>query len=444
MPPPDCQATGGYVRCGMNTQRALFAALAVALGLGCGPTGPPVTAFTGATVWDGTGAPAMADATIVVQSGRIISVEAGGDVPEGATQVALDGYYVIPGLVNAHGHVSGRWARGDVVDELQRVRGDLEVFAMYGVTTVNSLGDDDGVLAAADSASPSDPRARLLAAGPVITAPDPQEAREAALANAAAGADWLKLRVDDNLGTSEKMPWDAVAAVLQAGDERGLPVATHLFYLEDAKRLLTMGTDMIAHSVRDTDVDGAFVDQLLGSGVCYVPTLTREVSTFVYADRPIFFDDPFFTRHALPEEVERLADSAYMARVAESPTAAGYREALDQAMSNLRILAQEGAMVAMGTDAGPAGRFPGYFEHLELWMMVDAGLTPEQALISATSVAAECARAEGVGTLQPGMWADFLVLRQNPLADIQATRTLERVYIAGNALGDGGDQGGGG
>jgi len=280
-----------------------------------------------------------------------------------------------------------------------------------------------------------DARARVLAAGPVITATDPAAARADAIANAEAGADWLKLRVDDNLGTSAKMPWDAVAAVLEVGEERGLPVATHLFYLEDAKRLLTMGTDMVAHSVRDTEVDGAFVDQLLASDACYVPTLTREVSTFVYADRPFFFDDPFFTRHALAEEVERLSTADYMARVAESPAAAGYREALDQAMANLQIVVDGGAMVAMGTDAGPAGRFPGYFEHLELWMMVDAGLTPEQALLSATSVAAACAKVDDVGTLEVGHWADFLVLTGNPLDDIQATRSLERVYVAGAEVG---------
>lgn len=421
----------------MKTLRAASIVLVLVLVPGCGPSGPPVTAFTGATVWDGTGSDPVPDATIVVQEGRIIAVDAGGDIPAGATVVDLAGRYVIPGLVNAHGHVSGRWAHGSVRDELERIRGDLELFARYGVTTVNSLGDGEIVIAAADSASPTDPRARLMAAGSVITDTDPAGARTTAMANADAGADWLKLRVDDNLGTSQKMPWDAVAAVLEVGAERGLPVATHLFYLEDAKRLLTMGTDMIAHSVRDTEVDGAFVDQLLASDVCYVPTLTREVSTYIYADRPFFFDDPFFTEYASAEEVERLSAADYMARVAESPAAAGYREALDQAMVNLRILVEEGAMVAMGTDAGPAGRFPGYFEHLELWMMVDAGLTPTQALVSATSVAAACARADGVGTLEPGKWADFLVLRADPLVDIQATRSLERVYVAGSEVSGG-------
>jgi len=65
---------------------------------------------------------------------------------------------------------------------------------------------------------------------------------------------------------------------------------------------------------------------------------------------------------------------------------------------------------------------------------VDAGLTPEQALLSATSVAADCLDDEGVGSLEPGRWADFLVLGADPLADIRNTRSLERVFVGGREL----------
>ena len=290
------------------------------------------------------------------------------------------------------------------------------------------------VIAARDQSTPTDARARLLAAGPVITASDPAAARAAAEANADLGVDWLKLRVDDNLGMTEKMPWDAVQAVLDVGAERGIPVATHLFYLDDARRLLEMGTGMLAHSVRDTDVDDRFIAQLRASNVCYVPTLTREVSTFVYAERPDFFDDAFFTRDANPDQLERVSDPAFMARMAASPAAAGYRDALVVAERNVKRLSDQGLPVAMGTDAGPAGRFPGYFEHLELWMMVDAGLTPEQALLSATAVAASCLGRSDIGVLDPGAWADFLVLDGNPLENIRQTATLDRVYIAGRVV----------
>lgn len=417
----------------MTTQRALPALSFAVLTVACSP-GLPTTAFTGATVWDGTGAPPVENATIVVQEGRIVSVEEDSPPPRGAEVVELDGKYVIPGLINAHGHVSGRWAPESVEDPVERVRGDLRLFAEYGVTTVNSLGDDENVLAARDGMTGTDAHARVYAAGPVVAASDPIEARAAATANADAGVDWLKLRVDDNLGTGQKMPWEAVQAVIDVGEERGLRVATHLFYLDDAKRLLEMGTGMVAHSVRDTDVDDEFMSALRESGVCYVPTLTREVSTFVYADRPEFFDDPFFSAHASRSEMASVSEPAFMERMAASPAAAGYRVALHQAMLNLKALADAGLPVAMGTDAGPAARFPGYFEHMELWMMVDAGLSPAQALQSATGVAAACLGSEDVGTLEQGRWADFIVFDEDPLQDIRATASLEHVFIAGSEL----------
>ena len=170
------------------------------------------------------------------------------------------------------------------------------------------------------------------------------------------------------------------------------------------------------------------------TGVCYVPTLTREVSTFAYGERPTFFDDPFFTEGAKATEVARVSEPAFMETMRQSPAAARYREALLQAQTNLKTLVDEGVPVAFGTDAGPPARFPGYFEHMELDLMVEAGLTPEQALASATRVAASCLSMPDVGTLERGKWADLLVLGADPLVDIAATKALEKVFIAGNEV----------
>ena len=392
------------------------------------------TAYVGGSVWDGTGASIIRNATMVVEDGRITAVSPSAEIPAGTEIVFLEGKVLIPGLINTHGHVSGRWAAEDVVDEQDRIRGDLELFAKYGVTTVNSLGDGLAVIEVRKSSSPLDPRARLLSAGAVIAGDTPEAARNQAIANADAGVDWLKLRVDDNLGSSRKMPWDAVQAVMNIGNERGLRVATHLFYLEDAKRLIDMGTGMIAHSIRDTDVDQEFIDSLLESGICYVPTLTREVSTYIYGTRPGFFDDEFFTEYANEDEIERLSEPAYMERTLASASGAAYRVALVQAMENMVILQDAGAPVTFGTDAGPAGRFPGYFEHMELALMVGGGLTPTQALLAATSVAASCLGLDDIGTLEPGKWADFIVLDEDPTRDITYTQTIDQVYVAGQPV----------
>ena len=414
--------------------------------IGCDPESPPppeiaepakeVIAFTGANIWDGTGNPVVENAVLLVRDGRVVELRTGA-APAGSNAVSLRGKWIVPGFVNSHGHVSGRWAPDDVTDPSGKIAADLALYAHYGVTTVLSLGDEPAeafVLRDQQDDDTGPRQARLHLAGKVITASNPDDAVTETAENVAAGVDWLKIRVDDNLGTAAKMPWPAVEAVLAAGAEAGVPVATHLFYLEDAMRLLEAGSNLIAHSVRDKPVGKPFIDAMLEAGVCYVPTLAREVSTFVYAERPEFFEDPFFLEAADSEEMKRVTQPEHTAEVAASPAAAAYKKALVQAQENLKILSDAGVPIAFGTDSGPPGRFPGYFEHMEFSLMTDAGLTPEQALLSATSVAADCLGLGDVGTLEEGKWADFLVLAENPLVDIGATKSLQQVYIAGNEV----------
>ena len=147
------------------------------------------------------------------------------------------------------------------------------------------------------------------------------------------------------------------------------------------------------------------------------------------------FDDPFFRREADAAVLEALSDSARMARVRSSESARFYREALPLAQRNLKTLAEGGVGIAFGTDSGPPGRFQGYFEHMETELMAEAGLTPERILRSATGEAARCMGLDGrVGTLVPGAWADFLVLRRDPLEDVRNLRSLASVRIAGNRV----------
>ena len=398
-------------------------------------TVPGLLAFVNATLWDGTGSGPVDRGALVVRDGRI-ETAGDGPVPAAATVIDLAGAHVIPGLINTHGHVSGRWADPSLTDTTERVLGDLQLLARYGVTTVNSLGGaPPEAIAVRDGQNVATlDRARLHVAGPVIADAEPAAARVSSEANVTLGVDWLKLRVDDNLGQTDKMPWDAVQAVFDVAAGAELPVATHIFYMDDAARLLDMGTGMIAHSVRDLPVSNDFIAKLAESGVCYVPTLTREVSTFVYAERPAFFDDPFFLEFADRAEMARVSEPEFMARMAASEIAAGYRKAWVQAMENLKRLSDADVPIGFGTDSGPPARFPGYFEHMELEMMVTAGLSPEQALLSATRDAADCLELDDVGTLEPGKWADFLVLDEDPLSNIEATKTLRSVYIAGNEV----------
>ena len=398
------------------------------------PPGLGATAYSGVTIWDGTGTAAQENVNLIVRDGRVESISA--EVPAGAEVVDLAGKWIIPGIINSHGHVSGRWAPDSVTDPAEQVRGDLALYARYGVTTVLSLGGipAEGFAVRADQASSSLSHARLYVAGDVVAGNSAAEAAAVASANIDRDADWIKLRVDDNLGTGTKMPWDAVQATINTANAAGKPVATHIFYMDDAARLLAMGTGMIAHSVRDQEVTDEFVQAMLDAGVCYVPTLVREVSTFAYAERPDWFDDPFFKQGAKQSEIDRVSAPENMERVANSPAAAAYKEALVQAQANLRILIGSGVPIAFGTDSGVAGRFIGYFEHMEFDLMTEAGLTSREILLSATSGAAGCLGLDDVGSLEAGKWADFIVLNESPLDDIRGMRSIDAVYVAGNAV----------
>jgi imidazolonepropionase-like amidohydrolase len=391
-------------------------------------------AFVGARLIDGTGAPPVLDAVMVVQDGKITAAGTAASVriPAGATRVNVSGRTIMPGMINAHGHVGD--VRGLKASQEfytpEHVKHQLAVFARYGVTTVVSLGGDGpaGVQVRDEKAAGI---ARLYVAGPVIAASDPAAARAAVDGVKAMKADIVKIRVDDNLGAGKKMPAEVYRAVIDQAHAQGLKVAAHIFYLQDAKDVLAAGGDFIAHSVRDLFVDRAFIDLLKARDACVCPTLMRDVSTFVYESRPSFFDDPFFRREADAETMTGLQTPQYQASN-RSPSATRYKAALEIAKANLKQLHDAGVRIAMGTDSGPVGRFQGYFEHLELEHMVAAGLTPMQVIASATSGAARCLNvADRLGTLRPGMEADFLVLGANPLDDIRNTRTLESAWVRG-------------
>ncbi len=419
--------------------RAPFFAISLSL-LSAAAYGVPGTiAFTGARIIDGTEMPAIENGVLISIDGRITSVgpAASVTIPDDAEIVDLQGKTIIPGLINTHGHVgqvlgleSGHYDRGNVLRQ-------LALYARYGITMVNSLGDDEyeGFQIRNDLNPYSLNYSRLMVAGPVLAPATIEQAVRAVNGVADQNADFIKIRVDDNLGRTAKMPSEIYQTIADESQERGIPLAVHAYNLEDAKATLAAGADFIAHSVRDQEVDQEFIDALIDNQVCYTPTLTREVSTFVYESEPEFFSDPFFTQEVDAEIMTTLRSPERQTRVRNSETAQHYKNhALPMAMRNLKTLADAGVNVVMGTDSGPAARFQGYFEHLEMRMMVDAGMSPLEVIRSATSVAAQCLGLEELGTLEEGKWADIVVLDRNPLDDIDNTKSLSDVWIAGNRV----------
>jgi imidazolonepropionase-like amidohydrolase len=399
------------------------------------PQTASATAFVGATLVDGTGGTPIENSVVVVRNGRV--AEAGPSarvrVPDGAVRIDLRGKTLLPGFVNAHGHVADTSGleSGDQFYTRDNLERQLKLYARYGVTSVFSLGGD-GPAGIALRNEPARDRARLFVAGPVISASTAAEAAAQVDMVASMGVDLLKIRIDDNFGVNPKMPPEAWKTVIQRGHQHGLRTAVHLYYLDDAKAVLREGADFIAHSVRDQPIDDEFIRLVKDRDVCVSPTLMREVSTFVYESTPEFFADPFFLRHADTAAVDQLKAPARQQQVRNGRNNARNKAALEQASRNLKRMKDAGVRIAMGTDTGPPARFQGYFEHAELEMMVKAGLTPMQAIVAATSDAAHCMRQMGnLGAIRPGAWADLAVYGASPVTDIRNTHTLESVWIGG-------------
>jgi imidazolonepropionase-like amidohydrolase len=434
---------GGAVRLAVVPVTAML--LWSAVFFGESPAQAPVTtatiALTGTRLIDGTGRPPIEQATLLIRDGRIEAAgsQAAVSIPAGSRRIDLSGKTVIPGLINAHAHVNADAASTRPVRE--QLTTQLRLYADYGVTTVVVLGsgpDDvrDALALRDEQSRPGIDRARLYVAAPSIrAAASEEEARQAVNRNADLKVDIIKIHIN---GNANDMTPAVYGALIDQAHKRGLRVAAHLFYTRDARGLLKAGVDVFAHSVRDADIDAEMLAELKRRNIGYIPTLTRDLSVFVYETTPPFFKDPFFLRHAADydTDVKRLSDPALQAKTRSDTQAQSIKKALEQASRNVKILADAGAPIAMGTDSGAGdGRWQGYFEHVELELMVKAGLTPMQTLVAATRGAARVMKLdEQVGTLEPGKRADLVVLRANPLSDIRNTRQLDAVWIAGREV----------
>jgi imidazolonepropionase-like amidohydrolase len=398
-------------------------------------------ALVGGRVIDGTGRAPLARAIIVVNNGRIEAVGAPSAVrvPAGATTVDLSGKTIVPGMINAHAHLNVE--RGSLIPVRDDLIRRLRTYAEYGVTTAVSLGSTEadeleGIKLRDEQEKGALDRARLYTGGLNAVGKTPDEARKSVDRLADLKVDIIKFHIN---GTPMDMTPDTWGAVIDESKKRGLRTAVHIFYLKDAKAAVAKGVDILAHSVRDRDVDPAFVAELKRRNIGYIPTLTRDLSVFVYETTPAFFDDPFFLRGSAlyRDQVETLRNPANQQKVRNDKQAQAIKPALQQAVKNLKLLSDGGVPIAMGTDSGAVGnpgRWQGYFEHTELEMMVQSGMSPMQALVAATGGAARVMKLDKLGTIEPGRWADLLVLDADPLADIKNTRRINSVWVAGRRL----------
>ncbi|OJV12836.1 MAG: amidohydrolase [Dyadobacter sp. 50-39] len=411
-----------------------------------------------ASVIDGTGSAVRSNMDILITSGKIMAIQKDIKV-SGAREVDLSGKTVMPSLICAHAHVgtlkgttssADNYTRGNLLRHLKK-------YEDYGVSTVLAMGTDRPLIfnGFIDSTQAGLlPGARLYSAGYGFNTPDPNPGSwmnlllrpnspdevPAMMAQlAAVKPTVVKIWVDDHGGNAQKMKPEIYKAIIREAHLRNIGVAAHLFYAEDARKLTEAGIDIIAHSIRDKEVDQDLLVKMKEKNVTYIPTLSLDEYQFVYADRPDWVDDAFFKASLEPGVFEMITDKSYSEKIKSSPDYQRNMAAFKTAMVNLKKIYDAGIKVALGTDSGAFPiRTQGFTEHLEMELMVKAGLTPAQAITISTRNAARALQIDhDKGTLEKGKVADLIILSANPADDIRNTRKIESVWKEGKEVSKG-------
>ncbi len=361
---------------------------------------PLYRVLVGGRMIDGTGSDPVEDAVLVISGGRIIAAGPRDtvEIPILSEVLDISEMTVLPGFFNAHVHRGLSTA-------------NLETWAQSGVTTVRDLGSNERSLNIFRDYFPPEPhRARLVAAGPLITVPggypivpfggswntivtSVNDARDTGERLLDGGADLLKLALETGTMFGQPIPVMSLgeaSMLVRVAHGRGTVVSAHITSTVDLDLALDAGVDDLAHMAVDRLLTAAEIQRVVDDDVSWVPTLELWLCT---------------GRRAM-------------------------------AVANLRRFVAGGGRVALGTD------YEGYtcawelgIPMTEIRLMSEAGMTPMQIIVSATLNGARVSNLErDLGSLEQGKIADLFVVEGDPLNDLEALQDVRLVMHDGTII----------
>lgn len=336
--------------------------------------------------------------TVVIENGLISSSKTGQTTIDG------NGGTLLPGLIDSHVHLRS-------LDELQEA-------AQRGVTTMLDMGAFEPELfnEARTLTGVSDIKTTLYSASApgshqvtrmgapessVVNGPEDAERFVAELITE--GADYIKVIVENpNIDFSPALETGTIKAIVDAAHKNELLVFAHAAYNEAFKMATDAGVDVISHTPLDTSIDADIVSKMAKQKTILVPTLVMMQGTVeAFKDIPMFKDLDY-----------------------------------DHAVSSVSAMQKAGITIIAGTDANNAKAAPfsakhGEALHDELELLVAAGLTPIEALRSATILPAQHFNLQDRGEIKPGKRADLVLVDGDPTKDISKTRNIQKVWVNG-------------
>ncbi|HSE11118.1 MAG TPA: amidohydrolase family protein, partial [Rudaea sp.] len=418
-------------------------------------------AITNVTVIDVVHGRSVGPGNVVVDDGRIVAVGArDADIPEQAQRVDGRGRFLIPGLVDMHVHLFNLSSHRPPNDWM------FPLFIANGVTAVREMRADAASIAlvnrwrkALDAGELIAPR--ILAAGIAVNGTSPEDAAREVTAAAEAGADFIKV--------FSEVPEARWRAILDAARARWLPVAGHVPAGVSLLDAATAGQRSDEHLMQAYEACSTIETQLLGErrglegdalnarrdaqeaqalaafdndkcrrvGKALVATGQVQVPTLVLAN------EDAMQQHGAPGADPRWRYLRADEHARWEGFLAGY-SANDAALARLRwpvahrivaAMRRAGVPILTGTDSPMPGVYPGFSLHEEMAMLVESGLTPRDALRSATFEPARFLGIAGAaGAVEPGMRADLVLLDADPARDIRNTARIDAVVLDGRLL----------
>jgi imidazolonepropionase-like amidohydrolase len=387
-------------------------------------------AITDVRIFDGE--KVLNRATVVIDNGKITAVGEKTMVPPNADIISGEGKTLLPGLIDAHVHV---WSQDSLKQSL--IFGVTAVVDMF--TSVQFMADTKKAQAKGRAGD----MAYMISPGILVTAPDghgteygvpiptisgPAEAQKFVDARIAEGSDFIKIILDD--GSAYGMPRPTISeetleAVIKAAHLRGKMAVVHAATLKNCIDVLNAGADGLAHLYFDNEFDPDFGQLAARQKAFVIPTLSVLKISAGIQDAESLIDNPFLSLYLKPFDLQSLR-SGFPFKTGE----ANYRAA-ERA---LRQLEDAHVPILAGTDSANPGTTYGASLHREMELLVQAGLTPIEALRAATSVSAEKFSLEGRGWIRPGMIADLVLVNGDPTENIRATGDIVTVWKDGRPV----------